>query len=116
MSKEFQAEEKEVTLQELLVVSDKMPNDFAKNTKYKQDIEKATEIAKSFVYSLDDEGLKLAKSDVAYIRRYSKTVNTWVFDVYNKWVEKASIWKKDLTASTKELDAEAANILVRFDT
>ncbi len=104
------------TLTELLVISDQCPDDFYRNTViYQGTLDAALIVAKSLVHTIDDEGRKLAKSDVALIRKFAKTNNGFSLSIFKSLTEKVKLWRDRVTDKTKLLENEADNIMARFE-
>lgn len=103
-------------LSEILTISDKVPEDFYKNTaKYEADLDNAIATAQSLVHEITDEGRKLAKADSAIIRKYAKTTNGFSLSVFRSMTDKVKVWKDEITGKTKLLEQEADNIMSRFE-
>jgi len=103
------------SLAEILVISDKLPIDFYKNTElYQANLEIAISSAKSLVHDISDDGRKLAKADAALIRKFAKQNKSFAMTVFLSLTDKIGGWKGLIYSKSVELEAEADNIISRF--
>ena len=104
------------SLAEILVISDQQPSDFYKNTAiYQSNLDLAIASAKSLVHSIDDEGRKLAKADVALIRKFAKQNRGFASSVFKSLTDKIKSWQTSVNTKCIDLEAEADGIMARFD-
>ena len=104
------------SLAEILVISDQQPTDFYKNTAiYQANLDLAIASAKSLVHSVDEDGRKLAKSDVALIRKFAKQNRGFALSVFKSLTDKIKSWQTSVNTKCIDLEAEADGIMARFD-
>ena len=104
------------SLAEILIISDQQPADFYKNTLvYQANLDLAIASAKSLVHAIDDDGRKLAKSDVALIRKFAKQNRGFASSVFKSLTDKIKSWQTSVNTKCIDLEAEADGIMTRFD-
>ena len=104
------------SLAEVLIISDQQPADFYKNTAiYQANLDAAIESAKSLVHAIDDDGRKLAKSDVALLRKFARQNRGFATSVFKSLTDKIKGWQVSVNTRCAALEAEADRIMTRFD-
>ena len=107
---------KKNSLAEVLIISDQQPADFYKNTAiYQANLDVAIASAKTLVHAIDDDGRKLAKSDVALIRKFAKQNRGFATSVFKSLTDKIKGWQVSVNTKCADLEAEADSIMDRFD-
>ena len=103
------------SLMKLLEVPDETPKDFYKNPQYLERTKQISELAKSLVHEISDEGRIQAKSDCVAIRKYVKTTDSFTLNVFRSLTDKVKAWRDDFTGETKSLSQIADDIMAKFE-
>jgi len=104
------------SLDKILVISDKIPDDFYENTeKYQRELEIAITYAKSLAHEINDEGRKMAKADAALIRKFAKQNKSFSMTIFNSLTDTVGKWKGLIYSKSVELESEADKIMSRFE-
>lgn len=99
----------------LLEITDTCPADFYKNPEYLENTKQIVELAKTLVHEVSDEGRIKAKSDVAAIRKYVKTTDSFTLGIFRSLTDKIKTWRDEFTWETKRLSQTADEIMAKFE-
>lgn len=99
----------------MLAVTDQPPPDFYKNPAYLERVKAAAELTRNLKYTIDEEGKKQAKSDVAAIRKYAKNTNGFTLSVFKSMTDKVKTWRDAFSAEIKALEHNADQIMAQFE-
>lgn len=103
------------SLATMLVLPEKEPSDFFKNPVYLANVKAARELTEKLTYQIDDDGEKLAKADIAKMRRFAKDVNGFAKSIYNKLTENIKGVFVSFTDETKLIENNANKIASQFE-
>ena len=103
-------------LAKLLELPPESPIDLYKNPAYLDRVKEINTAVATLVYETTEEGRTKAKTDVAAIRKYIKTTDSWTLNIFRSLTDKVKNWRDDFTNETKSLSKTADGILANFET
>jgi len=101
-------------LNDLLVIVDKVPDDFFTNAVYDKELDRAIEASSSLVYNLDDAGEKQAKQDATNINKFAKMFDKFIAATFKHHTESVTSWRDGKKSKTKLLLENRQKLIDQF--
>lgn len=101
-------------IKDILVIADNLPADFFTNSEYDKRLDAAIDATTGLVYTLDDDGEKMAKADATAINKFATTYDKFIAAVYKSQTEEIGNWRTAKKQKTKKLLDNRQSLLDQF--